>query len=63
MSSSSDRYMDIIDMPYRKSSNYPHMSESDRAAQFAPFAALVGFSELIREVERKHEERFDKEPH
>ncbi|MBO4393868.1 MAG: hypothetical protein J5800_05950 [Spirochaetales bacterium] len=59
MSSSSDKYLDIIDMPYRKSDRYPHMPESDRAAQFAPFAALVGFGDLIKEVAKKHEERFD----
>ncbi len=55
----SDRYMDIIDLPYRKSDRYPHMPDADRAAQFAPFAALVGFGELIRDVARKHEQRFD----
>lgn len=59
MSSSSDMYLDIIDMPYHKSDKYPHMPDSDRAAQFAPFAALVGFGELIKEVAKKHEERFD----
>ena len=46
-------------MPYHKSDRYPHMPQSDRAAQFAPFAALVGFGDLIKEVAKKHEERFD----
>ena len=63
MSSSSDRYLDIIDLPYRKSDRYPHMSDSDRAAQFAPFAALVGFGELIKDVAKRHEQRMEKNVH
>ena len=55
----SDRYLDIIDLPYRKSTRYPHMSDQDRAAQFAPFAALVGFGELIDETARRHVERIE----
>ena len=35
-------YSDIIDLEHHKSENYPWMPEEDRAAQFAPFAALVG---------------------
>ena len=68
MSSSSDKYLDIMDIPYRKSDRYPRMSDADRAAQFAPFAALVGFGELIRDVAKRHEQRYDanrsgEEPH
>ena len=35
-------YGDIINLPYKKSKKYKHMSQKDRAAQFAPFAALTG---------------------
>ena len=30
----------------------PKMTRSERARQFAPFAALRGFEDMIREVER-----------
>ncbi len=35
-----DRYADIIDLPHPVSKKHPQMSLWDRAAQFAPFAAL-----------------------
>ena len=52
-----DRYDDIIDMPHHVSNNRPHMSMSDRAAQFAPFAALTGFGAIITEADRQTDER------
>ena len=33
------------------------MSNSDRAAQFAPFAALTGYEELIKETARVTEKK------
>lgn len=36
----------------RPKSEYPKMSMSDRAAQFAPFAALTGHKEAILEQQR-----------
>ena len=36
----------------RPKSKYPRMSMSDRAAQFAPFAALTGHKEAILEQQR-----------
>ena len=51
MKSNSD-YKDIIDLPYKKSLVYPHMSMKDRAAQFSPFAALTGHKEAIDETAR-----------
>ena len=47
-----NNYQDIIDMPRHISKNRKHMSNHDRAAQFAPFAALVGFSDKIDEASR-----------
>lgn len=44
-------YDDIINLA-RPKSKYPQMSISDRASQFAPFQALNGFSDQIRESER-----------
>lgn len=46
------RYDDIIDLPHHVSGTRPHMPAADRAAQFSPFAALTGFEEAIKEVER-----------
>ena len=42
-------YADIIDLPHHKSATRPHMSLYRRAAQFAPFAALSGYSEMVDE--------------
>lgn len=52
-------YSDIINLEHHKSENYPWMPEEDRAAQFAPFAALVGFDELIEKTAREHLERME----
>ena len=46
-----DGYDDIIDMPRHVSTSHPQMTINDRAAQFAPFAALNGFAEAIKEAE------------
>ena len=54
-------YEDIIDHPHYQSKKRPHMSLHDRAAQFAPFAALTGYGDSIKETERLAEERFSKE--
>ena len=35
-------YDDIINLPQPVSKNHPQMPLRDRAAQFAPFAALTG---------------------
>lgn len=41
----------------RPKSKYPKMSMSDRASQFAPFAALTGHKEAILEQERITQEK------
>lgn len=51
------RYDDIIDLPHHVSKTHPQMPLADRAAQFAPFAALTGHADAIRETERRVEER------
>jgi len=43
-------YSDIIDMPRHVSAKHPQMSLHDRAAQFAPFAALTGFGSAIEKT-------------
>lgn len=47
-----ENYNDIINLPHHKSSTRPHMSNRDRAAQFAPFAALTGHDSAIKETAR-----------
>ncbi|EIW12985.1 hypothetical protein KCA1_2476 [Lactiplantibacillus pentosus KCA1] len=42
-------YADIIDTPRPVSKHHLPMPQSDRAAQFAPFAALTGYNELIEQ--------------
>ena len=46
-------YADIIDMPHHVSKDRPHLSMHQRAAQFSPFAALVGYDEVIEETRRQ----------
>ncbi len=46
-------YDDIIHLPHPVSKRHRPMSLEDRAAQFAPFAALKGFDE---EIDRTREE-------
>ena len=45
-------YGDIIDHPHWQSPTRPHMSLYDRAAQFAPFAALTGYDDMVSEEAR-----------
>lgn len=46
------QYDDIIDMPHHVSEKRKQMSIDERAAQFAPFAALVGYDSDVREAAR-----------
>lgn len=52
-------YDDIINLPHPISKNHPRMSLHDRAAQFAPFAALTGHDAAIKETARLTEERIE----
>ena len=45
-------YDDIINLPHPTSARHPRMPMIDRAAQFSPFAALVGHGAAIRETAR-----------
>ena len=46
-------YADIIDLPHWDSPTHPRMSLRDRAAQFAPYAALVGYGDMVKEEARE----------
>ena len=39
-------------MPHHVSHTRPRMSNSERAAQFSPFAALTGYDAAVKETER-----------
>lgn len=51
------KYDDIINLPHYQSVKRPHMSIHDRAAQFAPFAALKGYEEAVIETARLTDSR------
>lgn len=53
------KYKNIIDLPHKQSSKRPHMSLSDRAAQFAPFAALTGYDDAIVETGRLTDKKIE----
>ena len=48
----SGKYDDIINLPHRVSTKRLQMTRSARAAQFAPFAALVGLDDEMEETAR-----------
>lgn len=51
-----DMMDDIINLPHHASASHPRMPLNDRAAQFAPFAALTGHSTAIRNTAEAVEE-------
>ncbi len=54
-----NRYDEIINLPHHVSKTRPQMPLSDRAAQFAPFAALTGYDSVIKETGRLTGERIE----
>ncbi len=49
-------YADIIDLPHPVSRRHKPMPLEERAAQFAPFAALKGFDDEIDQVREAQSE-------
>lgn len=54
-----NRYDEIMELPHHVSKTRPQMPLSDRAAQFAPFAALTGYDSAIKETGRLTGERIE----
>mgnify|MGYP003305198052 CR=1 FL=1 len=52
-------YEDIINLPHHVSTKHPQMTRTARAAQFAPFAALTGYSDAIKETSRLTSKRIE----
>ena len=53
------KYNEIMGLPHHVSKTRPQMPMSDRAAQFAPFAALTGYDAAIKETGRLTVERIE----
>ena len=53
------KYNEIMGLPHHVSKTRPQMPMSDRAAQFAPFAALTGYDSAIKETGRLTNERIE----
>ena len=47
-----NNYEDIINLPHHISSKRSQMSKEQRASQFAPFSALTGYEDAIKETAR-----------
>lgn len=52
-------YSDIINMPHHVSLRHKPMSLLNRAAQFAPFAALEGYEEVIEMAKRENDKQIE----
>ena len=55
----SNKYDEILSLPHHVSKTRPQMPMSDRAAQFAPFAALTGYDSAIKETGRLTDEKIE----
>ena len=53
------KYEQIINLPHHVSDKHTPMSMSERAAQFAPFAALTGYHGMVSEASRRTGDRED----
>ena len=56
-------YEDIINLPHHISSRRPQMPLENRAAQFAPFAALTGYGSAVAETARLTDKRIILDEH
>ena len=54
-----NRYDDIINLRHYSSPAHPRMSRMNRAAQFAPFAALTGYDAAVTETARLTDKRHE----
>ena len=52
-------YEDIVNLPRPISKKHPEPPLSERAARFAPFAAITGYEEMVLEEARVTEEKIE----
>lgn len=55
----SHAYDDLLPLPHPVSRRHPPMNSRERAAQFAPFAALNGYEAAIEETARRTEPQME----
>lgn len=55
------KYESIMEFPHHVSKTRQQMPMSDRAAQFAPFAALTGYDSAIRETGRLTDNKIEQD--
>lgn len=53
------KYDDIINLPHFEPKKHKRMSIESRSAQFAPFAALTGYDDAIKETARLTDKRIE----
>ncbi|WP_297968570.1 hypothetical protein [uncultured Anaerovibrio sp.] len=58
MNEKENPYADIINLPRPVSRKHPPLTMKQRAAQFAPFAAVSGHEEAISKATLKREQQF-----
>ena len=54
-----DNYEDTINLPHHIAKTHPRLSIEQRAAQFAPFAALTGYEDEINLADIENMEKYD----
>ena len=54
-----DNYIDIINLEHPEPINHPRMSIEKRAGIFAPFAALTGYDDEVKEKGRETEDEIE----
>ena len=54
-----EKYEMIINLPRPKSEKHPRMARLDRAAQFAPYAALSGYEDAVSETARLTDKKIE----
>lgn len=52
-------YEDIVNLPSHISKRHPQPTMMERAARFAPFAAITGYEEMVLEEARTTDERIE----
>ena len=53
------KYDDIINLKRPISKKHPPMSIYSRSAQFASFAALTGYEDVIKETAKENNQKFE----
>ena len=54
-----ESYEDIINFPHFEPKYHPRMDAYSRAAQFAPFKALIGYEDDIKETSRLTDKKIE----